>query len=285
MKTMKNLFLRSALLVAVIIFTGCEKDIIIFDASMNLVGFNTGSVLIPENSGGSIPLYLGAPSNAKPTTVTLEFSTEGLDNPAEENTDFTVSSKQIEAAVGINNITITPVNNDLFTGNKSFIVTIASNSEGYKIAVQDEVLVTIVDDEHPLKDWIGTYTVSATSYGKPGDWDETWTVTTSPVSGDPTKLELSGVGSGDAETIVASFDLDNMTISLAPGQSLGDCYGAGPTVVFKGTPDLSFIEDEPLVGVITAGGGIHVDLWGHKITEGQYAGAWDVFNTTWTKNK
>lgn len=253
-----------------------------FDTSLAVVGFQSSEFLIPEADGGVITLYLGAASGTEPTEATLEISTEGHDNPAVEGDDYTIETKQVTLEVGLTEVTITPVDNDIFTGDKTFTVTIVSNSKDYMQAVQSSAVVTIKDDEHPLNQWIGTYDVAAASYGSPGAWDEAWVVTTSPVAGNPDQLQLLGVGGGD-KPIIATFDLEEMSITIAPGQDAGNAYGYGATIVYWGEKDLSaFDEEEPLVGTIAADGSMAVDNWTMVLADyGDYI--WDCFNTTWTK--
>lgn len=282
----KYIFTISIILVALMIITGCQKQYPIkFDSASSIVGFNKTTFAVNENGApnSDVMVYLGAELGAAATDVTLTVSTEGIAKPAVEGTDFTIASKSLTVPVGQTAVTITPIDNTIFQGNKQFDLIIASNSKGYPIANQDTLRVTIVDDEHPLKAWIGTYKVAAVSYGKPGAWDEEWTVVTSAVDGDVTKLSLKGIGSSSALAIIATFNTTAMTVTLAPGQSLGDCYGYGPTSVFKGTASLTFNKDVPLTGTILTNGDIKVDFWGHDVVSGNYAGAWDVFNTTWTK--
>ncbi len=267
-----------------IFFTSCEEDLIKFDSSMNVVGFSKTSLVVAENNadGATVEIYLGAPNGADATDVTLEVSTEGLDNPAVEGQDFTISSKTVSVGVGTATVTITPIDNDIFTGNKSFYLSITANSKNYKIAAQNEMLITINDDEHPLKNWIGTFDVDAASYGNPGAWDEAWVVTTSPVDGDVTKLQMVGIGGGD-QPVIATLDKDAMTITIDPGQDAGNAYGYGPTLVYWGFTDLSAFDDtKPLTGTIQNDGTIVVDNWCHNLSDyGTYI--WDVFKTTFTK--
>jgi hypothetical protein len=281
----KYIFKLSIILVTLAIVTGCQKEYpIMFDAASSIVGFSKTTLSITENAtSGSFSIYLGAKAGTAATDVTLEVSVDGIANPAVEGTDFTVSSKILSVPVGVTAFTVTPIDNNIFQGNKQVNLIIASNSKNYPVADQDTLTVTIIDNEHPLKAWIGTYKVAAASYGSPGAWDEEWTVVTSAVDGDVTKLSLKGVGSSSADAIIASFNTTAKTITVAPGQSLGNCYGYGPTSVFEGTPDLTFNESVSLIGTINSNGNMTVDLWGHKIVSGTYAGAWDVFNTTWTK--
>jgi hypothetical protein len=281
----KYLYKLSLILVALVVIPGCKKEYpIMFDSSTAVVGFSSSTLNVKEvGPAGTVKIYLGGSLGQAATDVVLSVSVEGISLPAVEGTDFTISSKNVSVGVGETVVTITPIDNNIFTGDKQFKLIISSNSKSYPISAQNTVTVTIADDEHPLKSWIGTYKVAAASYGDPGAWDESWTVVTSPVAGDVTKLSLKGVGSSSSTAIIATLNIPTMTITLKPGQSLGDPYGAGPTSVFKGTPDLTFLENDNITGTIQANGTIHIDLWGEKIVSGVYAGPWDVFNTTWTK--
>ncbi len=117
-------------------------------------------------AAGSVNIYLGAKAGRPLQMLLLQFLLP-VSHTAIEGTDFTLSSKTVSVGVGETAITVTPINNDVFQGNKKFNLIIASNSKGYPIADQDTLTVTLVDDEHPLKAWIGTYTVAAASYGNP----------------------------------------------------------------------------------------------------------------------
>jgi len=283
---MKTLIIKfSTLILVILMAVSCNKQPIMFGTSMAVVGFSSSSLTMRENDSvpSSTKIYLGAAANADPTTVTLTVSTEGLDVPAVENTDYTLSSKEIDVSVGESSVTITPIDNDVFTGDKQFYLIIASNSKGYSISDQDTLVVTISDDEHPLKAWIGTYDVAAVSYMSPGNYDEAWVVTTSPVPDDLTELKVVGIAGTDVP-VIAKLDKENLTITIEPGQTFGNAYGYGTMGLYKGTNDLNLIEDEPLTGTLSLDGTIHIDFWGEKIVDGPYAGyVWDVFNTTWTK--
>ncbi len=295
-----NLFI---LAVATIMVTSCnDKYPIKYDDSNVIVGMSSTSLKVKENGNGSFGLYLGAVTGTPATDVVLQVSTDGIASPAVEGTDFTLSSKNVNVSVGVTMVTVNPIDNSVFTGDKSFRVTIASNSKNYETAVQQTITVTIVDDEHPLKNWIGTYTVAAASYGKPGAWDEEWTVTTSPVAGDPTKLALLGISEGNKPAI-ATFNTNTMTVVIETPQNLGQIYGYadpywgeiyyGTDVLFglvgndwANTSDgiLAANSGNKLTGTIEANGTIKIDriapVLRHSTTN--YV-VWDMFNTTWTK--
>jgi hypothetical protein len=141
---------------------------------------------------------------------------------------------------------------------------------------------------HPLGTWLGTYTVAAASYGKPGEWDEEWTVTASFVPGEDDKISLLGIGAGGTSPVIATLDTDAMTITIAQGQD-SDAYesnGYTEGLVYFGNADLTIDDTKPLVGTITEEGGIAIDNFGIYVqyeADPSYNGVWDVFNTTWTK--
>jgi hypothetical protein len=293
---MKNIFKYPVVVTVAILFmaTACKKDLIMFDSSMNLVGFSSVTASVKEDLGAQpgVQVYLGAALGTPATTVTITVDTVGLGKiAAKEGIDFTILSKSITAEVGENDVTISPVNNTVFTGDKKFYLVITANSANYKISVQKRVLVTIIDDEHPLKAWIGTYIVAASSYGdtyngKPeGSWDESWTVVVSAVEGDVTKLSFSGVGAVGSGPIIATLDKNALTISFAKGQNLGDVYGYGDTEVWYGFDDLSLDLNVDVEGTLNVNGAIHIDNWGELVKDPTGDWVWDVFNTTWTKTK
>lgn len=286
---MKNILKYSIPVFVALIFmaTACKKDLIMFDSSMNLVGFSASTAVVKEDLGGQkVQLYLGAATGTLGTTVTLAVDTVGLGVvAAKEGIDFTVASKSISVEVGEADVTITPTNNAVFTGDKKFYLVISSNSTGYKISAQKKLLITISDDEHPLKPWIGTFTVAAASYGDPGNWDESWTVTTTPVEGDVTQLSFSGIGALGSGPIIGTFDKDALTITFAKGQNLGDTYGWGDVEVWWGFDDLTLDQNVDLEGTLNVNGTILVDNWGHLVKDPTGDWVWDVFNTTWTKSK
>ena len=287
------------MIVAMIMVTGCEdKYPVMYDTSNVIVGLNKTALSVKEQGpAGTFNVYLGALPGTTATDVTLAVSVEGFSKPAIEGTDYTISSKNVSVGVGEAVVTITPIDNAIFEGDKKFKLTITGNSQNYVLTPQNSITVTLVDDEHPLKNWIGTYTVAAASYGVPGAWDEEWTVTTAPVAGDVTKLSLTGISGPGSGPVIAKLDKTAMTIEIAPGQALGAAYGAGngPVGLYWATDEIlalagaeltaAMIADaatHKLTGTIQNDGTILIDRVAPILTD--YVYSWDVFNTTWTKN-
>lgn len=299
-KIISNLLI---LAVAMIMVTSCDDTYpIVLDDSTVVIGMSKSTLSVQENGTGSFTVYLGGVTGTDATDVTLAVSVEGVTSPATEGTDYTLSTKNVNVPVGVAAVTVTPVDNDVFTGNKQFKVSIASNSKNYPMAAQQSIVVTIVDDEHPLKIWLGTYTVEALSYGNPGAWDEEWTVTTSPVAGDPTKLALLGISDG-TKPAIATFDTEEMTITIETPQDLGEIYGYADPYwgeIYYGTDVLFGLvggdwadpsdgilaanSGNKLTGTIEADGTIRIDkiLPVLRYSTTRYV-CWDMFKTTWTK--
>jgi len=284
---MKKYIIRLCIfLVALVFVTGCQDEYpIMYDSATSVVGFSKPSLTIIENgTAGSVNIYLGASTGTAATDVTLQVSVEGIANPAIEGTDFTLSSKNVSVGVGETAVTITPIDNGVFQGNKQFNLILSSNSLGYPISAQKTATVTISDDEHPLKAWLGTFTVEAVSYGDdfygeaPGSWDEEWTVVVTPVEGKLDQVSMLGIA-GSTIPIIATIDKDALTITIAGAQVLSDTYGNGEVTVYLGYEDMTYSETDPLTGTVKSDGTILVDGWCH-FNDGW---VWDVFNTTWTK--
>ena len=288
----KIYFIFSIMVVAMVLVTSCKKDIIMFDDSTALVGFASTSLVISEADAdpSDITLYLGGALGAT-TDIVLSTSIEryndpeGFNNPAIEGTDFTLSSMSVSMEVGETVIQITPVDNAIFEGTKKFDLVITSNTAGYDISAESVLAVTIDDNEHPLKAWIGTYDIDAQSYGDPDNWDEAWVVTTSPVEGNLDQLSMVGFGDGGTGEVIAEIDTDAMTITIAPGQDSDAYASSGYTegYVFFGFSDLSLDKDAALTGTIALDGTIVIDNFAISVWyNGADYGVWDSWHTTWT---
>ncbi len=290
-KIISNLFI---LAVAMFMVTSCDENYpIMFDDSTVIVGMSSSVLSVKEDATGTFTVYLGGVTGTAATDVTLQVSVDGISKPATEGTDFTLSSKNLNVAVGVATVTVTPINNDIFTGNKQFRVSIASNSKNYETAAQESILVTIVDDEHPLKVWIGNYTVAAVSYYDPGNYDEEWDVTASAVASDVTKLSLVGIA-GSTTPVIATLNTTDMTIEITSPSDLGAIYGYDSGSVYYATDEILAIasgyvtagmltaaESYKITGTIEADGTIKIDRMCVILDDFVYA--WDCFNTTWTK--
>ncbi len=282
---MKRLYYIIIIAFAVFL-NACEvNEPILFDESKSFVAFsNSGAEIAEEGGDQTIELMYASTSNSS-ITVSLEV----IDGTAVEGEDFTLNSKEIQFpnGGGTATVTVNPVDNDVFTGDRSFTLVILSEAT-YTNGANDSLRVVLKDNEHPLATWLGTYTVAADSYGDvlngeaDGAWDEEWTVTVEPDPENIDNLVMTGIGGGDVP-IIGTVDRDAMTITIPGGQAIGDAYDYGSTSVYYGDPTtLTFDESQALQGTVSENGTINVDNWAH-ILDDQDDYVWDVFNTTWTK--
>jgi len=279
---------------AVVLLVSCEPEYIMFDSSKNFVAFTGKSVDMPEpGSMIGIPVLVTALPGSPAATVTFEFSTGDLgDKAAVEGTDYTLvnDSKTLSFpdGYGYDTIWVRPVDNDEFTGNKAFYIELVSNSVDYQFGLNTLFTVNLIDDEHPLKEWIGNYDVYAYSYGSPGAWDEQWTCVSSADPEDVNNLLLTGIGGSSypGVPVVAKVDVETMTFTITGGSEIGNhsAYG-GPVAIFFGDEAGGVAsESDPVVGELREDGSIHIDHLALKFVGGVNTGyVWDSFDTEWTR--
>ncbi len=265
----------------------CEEADLTFDQGNAFVAFSGGSGSLSESSTESLTIEIYyASTSTGPVSVDVAFDASGIDNPAVEGEDFRVlSSKTVSFdSELVQLIEVEAIDNEVRDQNRSINITLTGDATiGMAGGMNGSFLLTIVDNEHPLANWIGEYVVTADSYGDvlngevDGAWDEEWAVTTSPVNGDETKLSLVGMAFGDVP-VIASVDLDAMTITLPSGANTGEGYGNGPTVIWKGNYEV--VEEVDVVGTINPDGTIAIDEVTLILPDfGNFI--WDSFNTTW----
>lgn len=294
---MKKMINRITFVLAAVAFlVSCEADYIMFDSSKNFVAFPNKVTDIAEAGGVvAIPVYVVALEGSPSITVDFDFDATDISNAAVEGVDFDIlnDSKTLSfpQGWGYDTIWIDPIDNEIFEGNKAINLVLQSNSQNYPFGANDVNEITFIDDEHPLKAWIGTYSVTATDY-----WSyfgpETWTVTTTADPADLNNLLVTGIGNDpgiaggydDVQSIVGVIDQEAMTITFTAGSEIGTHAAySGPINIYLGDTDGNIYE-ESIVGDISADGSIYVDLLGIKFVGGLNAGlTWGVYETTWTK--
>lgn len=292
---MKKSFKLLYILAAVLLLAGCESEPILWDSSKSFVAFtSTGTAANEQNPAAvGIPVLVTAGLDAPAVTVSFEFVTEGITNPAVPGTDFTLlnDAQTLDFAdgYGYDTIWIAPIDNDVFTGNKTVAVVLTSNSQDYPFGALSTHILTLKDNEHPLGKWIGTYDVAALSYGDPGNWDEAWTVVNEPDPDDVNNLLMTGFGGpaySSHTAVVGAVDMDAMTITLLGGSEIGThgLYG-GPLAIFFGDEagGIASLTD-PMVGELSEDGSIRIDHVAIKFVGGINTGyVWDSFDLHFTK--
>jgi hypothetical protein len=288
----KSIIKYFAILSAVLLVSSCEWNPPTFDTADSFIAFTAASSAVPETGGMiAIPVLVTAESSASAVSVTFDFDEASV---AVEGEDFTLvnSSNTLDfsSGWGYDTIWIQPIDNDIFTGDIPLIINLTSNTQSYAFGVTKSHTLTIIDNEHPLGDWIGTYSVTATDH-----WSyfgaETWTVTTAADPSDVNNLIVTGIGNdpsknggySEVTSITGVVDLDAKTITFSAGSEIGTHSAfSGPIAVYLGDP-AGNIYEEPIVGEISDDGGIYIDNLGILFVGGLNEGlTWGVFETTWT---
>lgn len=285
MSNMKRIIIKYfTILSAVLLVSSCEWNPPTFDSADSFVSFTASASVVAEQGGMiGIPVIVTTGSSAPAVSVTFDFDEASAAVEGEHFSLVNASNTLEIDGWGYDTIWIQPIDNDIFTGTLPLIINLTSNTQNYPFGVTKSHTLSIIDNEHPLGNWIGTYSVVALSYGNPGSWDEFWTVTSSAVDGDVESLEMViDAGNGGGIPFLVGIDIEEMTISIGAGTDVGDLYGYGPTAMHVG--DFSFVDpDATVVGSIEADGTIKIDELAMILTDyGFDGGYWDAFNTTWT---
>lgn len=277
-----------AILSAVLLVSSCEWNPPTFDTADSFIAFTASTSAVAEQGGMiGIPILVTAESSSPAVSVTFDFDESSV---AVEGEDFTLvnssNTLDISDGWGYDTIWIQPIDNDVFTGNILLIINLTSNTNSYPFGVTSSHSLTIIDNEHPLGDWIGSFSVDAVDY-----WSyfgpETWTVTTEPDPSDVNNLIVTGIGGYAEQTpITGVVDLDAKTITFSAGAEVGTHADySGPLAVFLGD-EAGNLYEEAIVGEVKDDGSIYVDLLGIKFVGGLNAGLdYGVYETTWTPAK
>ena len=287
---MKRMIIKYfAILSAVLLVSSCEWTPPTFDSADSFIAFTAAGSVVQETGGpAAIVVLVTAEASAPSVSVTFDFDEAST---AVEGEHFTLvnpsNTLDISDGWGYDTIWIQPIDNDIFTGNLSLVINLTSNTQNYPFGVVSSNSLTIVDDEHPLGKWIGSFSVSAIDYASYFG-PETWSVTTAPDPGDVNNLIVTGIGSGYSEwtSIIGVVDMDAMTITFAAGSEIGTHadYG-GPLAIYLGD-EAGNLYEEPIVGEIRDDGSIYVDVLGIQFVGGVNEGLrWGVYETTWTPAK
>jgi len=296
---MKKIISRiTFVLAAVMLLVSCEADYVMFDSSKSFVAFPEGSTSIAEQGGMvGIPVYVVATEGSPSVTVDFDFDITDIASPAIEGEDFSLvndsKTLSISEGWGYDTIWILPVDNDVFGGSKYFNVVLTSNSQNYEFGAISTNAVEIEDNEHPLQQWIGTYSVETTTIYYDNFGGETWTVTTAPDPDDVSNLRVTGIGNDPSKnggysevvTIIGAVDLEEKTITFSAGSEVGTHAAfSGPIELYLGDESGGFDEGASIVGDLSDDGSISVDFMAFQFVGGLNAGlTWGVFGTTWTK--
>lgn len=276
MKIFKYFSLAMGVLLAV---TSCDdNEPTSFTSDMAHVAFSSSTAKVNENGTPiQIPITLAALSGVPSITVNLAVSTDGSALPAVEGEDYTIDKKTLTfTESGTQYVTITPIDNDEFAGGtKTFTISIASVSPTLLESIQNSIVVSIIDDDHPLSAIIGQYTLSCTSnYDGPIEFEV-------PISAsaEDTYVLMMDLGYGTFPIKVQEVD-GEYQLTIAAAQNIGK-YSKYDVIAYYAFIDGGKIKFDPAQaniatfddGIITFEGGMYI-----VATEGEtVAGALDLF--------
>lgn len=221
-------------LAAVLLLNSCGWEPITWDESKSYIAFTSPTTVMPEE-GGAIPIVVmvTALDGAPAVEVTFEFDTVGIDPAIAtlEGDRFNLVNETNTLSFpngwGYDTIWVEPVDNDIFTGDMYFNVTLASNTEDYEFGALVSNTVTVKDNEHPLNLVLGTY-LETDYWFEDESVDGTYEVIITPDPDDLTKVFIDNFWGGGT-VISASVDLEAMELTISSEEVIyvsgtyGDC--------------------------------------------------------------
>jgi hypothetical protein len=291
---MKNIFKYVSLMVLITLLYSCEiNEPILIPDDIGYVAFSNTEQSVRENKGIlDITIYL-ATLKSDPAQFSLSTSTDGLDNPAIEGTDYIMPSGgmvNFPDGMGYQTISIDIIDNTEKDGMKQFWLLLGSGTEGFDIGIdgKDKVLITIQDDEHPLKFLLGTYRIEAESYYG-SEWNIRHDRLRIEPDADTNKIQIYNVVEGISPVLsrplIGTVDRNSETITIKSGQQWSNPKSNGYYFSFyKGDPDNANSQgpqplDEDFVLIYDIGAETTItgfDNWGPKWMEpaGTFDGWW-----------
>ena len=221
---------------AAVLFTGCfENDYqTTFSDNNAFVAFQVNTLSVDESAGSlQIPVILSSASQLS-GTVTIEVDKVASTAVAGENFvdpgTITLTFPGGDVAKATQYITLNVIDNDIFTGNTTVEFRIVSAEGKLAIGNQKVCSVTIVDDEHPLKDYLGTLTMSTTAAA-------VYSVTAEAI--DLTKISLTNfpisVGNSLYHAVTMEIDLEAKTAVIFGQTDINSNFGPYMIGAYAGT--------------------------------------------------
>lgn len=187
--------------------------------------FDQKSVSVKED-GGTAKVDISAYGITAETPVTLSFG-----GTAKLGEDYTVSGAEggviTFSEAGTKSLTLNIVDHPgVYTGNLTVTIKIDSVPDGLEIGALKNLTVTIIDNDHPLSAFFGTWTGSTESTWDKTPYDLSIVIAVDEADKTNTKLKISGlhaffVAYGMSPIYSGTVNNDKTVISIASGQSVG----------------------------------------------------------------
>ncbi len=261
---MKKTILLLNLFIAGLLFSSCSNDFVSFNDKNAFVAFDNASFSISETGGSlSIPVTLASVKGIS-ETVSYKFIDEAntytrtdksgnvYDATAKQNVDFRVTGGSQTLTFGpdarTQYIQIEIINRaGVYTGDLKFRIEF-DNTNSVNEGAENNCVVTITDEDHPLSFILGDYTMSGTSY-----WygPITWDLTIYKDAKDESKVwfsNLAGVNSSWVDEDTRFYGIvsdDHKTISIPYAQESVYTYSNGNPITLYGLllPDLLDLDE------------------------------------------
>lgn len=249
--TIKHIFIA----ILALLFVACgEEDKALFDDNDAYFAFEIESASISEDSDENLEISLYISKSKALGSVVLAADSEGFDNPAVEGVDFEIVGGETVTFRGeyFQEVLIRVMDNDDTDGDKQFNLSMVSNDINAGMGMADgelsNVLITIIDDEHPLASVLGAYTLSYDSPWNGNGQQEMNQIFSVEGSDKQVGIVLGYYRDNEdfalSTKVMGTVDLEAMTISIAYGQQT---YNDGTNVLTM------FGDDEDPGGIITEG--------------------------------
>jgi len=208
----------------------------------DFVAFYKGSYTVNESSGSfKIPVKAYPQNGTANTSVSFKV----VEGTAKSGTNFTVepaSGVLTFAGDSTQYITVSVIDKDgVFTGDLGFSIEIASTTNDYIFPNYNTVKVTIKDEDHPLLDLFGSYTMGGVVLSTSGSRVEEWDMEVSAYEDDVTRIWLDitaplfspsiyGGSFKNTPSVYAVVSDDKATITIPYPQATA----ASPSDLFSG---------------------------------------------------
>lgn len=194
-----------------------------FDQADSFVAFSSSSVSVAED-GGSVTLNLGL-ACVKPVATTVTYSV--VSGSAVEGADFSLADETgvitFDGTARSAQLTVNVVDfPGVYTGDKTFSIKL-ENATAVKIGADNVCTVTITDNDHPLGELFGTYTVSSSSIIYPSGVAEA--VTIGKNEGDLTSVKIYNMGSTYISWVGSYPTVDNSFVGNVVKDDEGNITG------------------------------------------------------------
>ncbi len=273
-------------------FSACDKnDYPIFDDKNAFVAFDKVEVSISENYSKDeavykIPVTLASVAGLEETVAFEIVEPESKAAKAGVNYELLTTSKTLSfnAENRTQYIELKTIYDGVFTGDLKFTI-VLKESETLATGSEDECVVTINDEDHPLGFMLGDYTVTGEDNWK---GETSWTMTISKDESDIHKVWIRNLANRDNAKMIAYGNVseDFSTINIPFGQEFEYSYDGVSQAPLWGLTSSGGMADSGSVDIkiINTDGKISLDFgeeWGFAIPAIQDGSVVGFFALVW----